>query len=260
MTSGEHRFIPVHDWVEKTVTDADRVIVVSNKFREEVIREIKGITKKTIVIPNGVNLELFKPNRKSPPTALYVGRFSKEKGIQFIPEIAEKVLKKDSRYKFVVVATKTNDEELLDVQNKFIELKEKYKKRFIWYDEPLKETEIAKLYQEAGVYVQPSIYETFGMCILEAMAAGTAVVGTKVGGIPEVIGNAGLLAKPDAKDISRKVLKLLGDTKLRKKYGALAIKRAQDFDWKDVAKQTLDLYSEVIEENKLKKQEIKNGK
>ena len=98
------------------------------------------------------------------------------------------------------------------------------------------------------------------MCILEAMATGRAVVGTKVGGIPGVIGNTGLLAKPDSKDISKKVLKLLGNINLRKKYGNLAAKRAKEFDWKIIATKTLEMYKEVIEENKIKKQKSKNGK
>ena len=260
MTKKESKFIPVHDWVEKTVVDADRIITVSEKFREEVIREMKGIARKTKVIPNGVNLDLFKPLRNNPKTVLYVGRFSKEKGIEMIPEIAEKVLKKDKRYKFIVAAAMTDLEELKWVAEKFNEYGKEYPGRFIWYKEPLNEEKIAALHRESSVYIQPSLYETFGMCVLEAMATGKGIVITNVGGMPELIGKTGLVSKPNAKEFSRKVLKLLEDNQLRKKYGKLCIEKAKQYDWKKIAKQTLNLYQEVIEENKEKREDEERNK
>ena len=255
MAGDEKKLLRIADWVEGTIVDADRLIAVSNKSREEILREFKGSAKKTEVIHNGVNLDLFKPGKRSPKTVLYIGRFSKEKGIKMIPEIAELILKKDKRHKFIAVAMKTEISELSElkeISDKFLELEKAYPGRFRWIKNSLTENEISELYLEAGVYVQPSLYETFGLSVLEAMATGRAVVATKVGGMPEVLGKTGLLAKVDPKDISRKILKLLTNEKLRKKYGKLAIERAKKFDWGIIAQQTLDLYKEVIDENKEK--------
>jgi glycosyltransferase involved in cell wall biosynthesis len=97
----ETKFVPIHDWVEKTVVDADRVTAVSNRFRDEVIREIKGINKKTITIYNGIKLSLFQPSKNSHPAVLFIGRFCKAKGIEMMPEIIEKVLKKIKNTNFI---------------------------------------------------------------------------------------------------------------------------------------------------------------
>jgi len=260
MTKEESKLIPIHEWLDRTVVDADRLIAASNKLRMEVIREFKGVAKKAVVIPNGVDLEKFKPAENSPLTVLYIGRFSKEKGIELIPEIAEEILEKNKKYKFIAVAEKTEFldlPELKEIEEKLIELEEKYKDRFIWIFKPLSEQEIAELYHEAGVYMQPSFYENMPLCILEAMACGKAIVATRVGGIPELLSKVGLLAKPDAKEIAKKALRLLKSSKLRKKYGELAAEKAKEFSWENIAKQTFELYQDVIREKKEDKEDKK---
>jgi len=258
MTINEKKFIPVHDWVEKTVIDADRLVAVSNKFREEVIREIKGVARKTVTIPNGVDLELFKPTKRNFRTVLYIGRFSKEKGIELIPGIIEKVIKRDKRNKFIIVADSGEIlPELEPIKKRIEELCKEYPKRIIWHSRPLTKEEISKLHGESEIYLQPSIYETFGMTVLEAMASGKVVVVTDVGGMPELVKNTGLIVRVDEKEISRKIIKLLENSKLRKKYKKLAAERAKEFEWGIIAKKTLDLYNEVIKENSKNKNEQK---
>ena len=257
MTQKEKQMIPIQGWIENTVIDSDRCIVVSEKFREEVIREIRGIAKKTVVIPNGVNLHIFTPQKKVPAVVLYVGRFSKEKGIEYLPEIIDSVLSKNKGASFIVVAADESQplSELEKIKEKFKDLQDKYRKRFIWYKKPLSELEIADLHKKSGVYIQPSSYETFGMGVLEAMACGRAVVATKVGGMPELLGKTGILVELSPKLFTKKILLLLANHSLRKKYGVMASKKAQNYSWRFVAQKTLDLYKEVIEENKKKVEE-----
>ena len=107
-------------------------------------------------------------------------------------------------------------------------------------------SEISKLYKQASIYVQPSFYETFGLCILEGMASGHAVVATNVGGIPEVVGDTGFLVEPDSRQISKKVLELLKSQKLRKHLGQKSLERAKAFDWSVIASKTINLYNEVL--------------
>jgi starch synthase len=254
MTPEDRKVTRIHEWVDRTVFDADRIIAVSNRSREDVIKAFKGISKKTVVIPNGVDLDIFKPSKKSPPVVFWVGRFSKEKGIGLIPEIVDRILKKNKRYKFIMVAPK-NDKieefpELSEIKKKIDELIKKYKNRFIWVDQPLSSKELDELHEKAGVYIQPSLYENAPLTILEAMACGEAIVATKVGGIPEQLGKTGLLAKVDAKDISNKAIRLLKNRDLRIKYSRLAAERAKQFSWMAMTKKTLELYKEIINERK----------
>jgi glycosyltransferase involved in cell wall biosynthesis len=260
MEKGKHKLIPVQGWADRTVLDADRVITVSNKFREEVIREIKGTSKNTVVIPNGINLNLFKPSKRTPLTVLYIGRFSKEKGVCLLPEVIEKVLQKDKRYKFIMVATLNNKTAALKTtQNELEEIEKKYPGRFTWHKNTLGEEEIVKLHKDSGVYIQPSMYETFGICVLEAMASGNPVIVTNVGGMPELVGNAGLIADKTPKDLSKKIINLLKNPSLRRKLGKRGITRAQNYCWKLISERTLDLYKEIIVENsnKMEKRNIR---
>ncbi len=256
MTAEDKKVIKIHEWVDATVVDADRLIVVSNKFREEIIKEFKGVARKTVVIGNGIDPETFIQEKSSPQTVLYIGRFSKEKGVSLIPEIAETILKKNKRYKFIAVALlggkAESIPELKEIIDKFKILEKEYTNRFIWKKDPLFMDQIAELHRKSGVYIQPSLYETFGICVLEAMATGRPVVVTNVGGMPELVGKAGLVAKPDAKDVSQKVIKLLKNKSLRLKLSKSGIEKSKQFDWKIIAQKTLDLYKEVIEENKQK--------
>ncbi len=163
-----------------------------------------------------------------------------------LPKIISDVLSSDSRYKYLLVCAKTPLPGLQNVQNQFIELRKKFPERFVWYDSPMMPSEISKLYKQASIYVQPSFYETFGLCILEGMASGHAVVATNVGGIPEVVGDTGFLVEPDSRQISKKVLELLKSQKLRKHLGQKSLERAKAFDWSVIASKTINLYNEVL--------------
>jgi glycosyltransferase involved in cell wall biosynthesis len=104
-------------------------------------------------------------------------------------------------------------------------------------------------YKSADIYVQPSRYETFGIAILEAMACGKTVVASNVGGIPFLVidGETGLLFENgNVRDLAEKILNLLNDKELREKMGKAGKKRAEEFTWDKIAKQTVEVYKEIL--------------
>jgi starch synthase len=129
-----------------------------------------------------------------------------------------------------------------------------------WVD---KEPKI-ELYTHAAVFCCPSIYEPFGIINLEAMACGTPVVGSAVGGIKEIIlhGETGYLVEleqhqeapyeavnPDkfARDLAAGINAIVADEALCRDMGAASRKRAEDtFSWKAIAQETLDLYKSLV--------------
>jgi starch synthase len=114
--------------------------------------------------------------------------------------------------------------------------------------------DVVQLYSHAAVFACPSVYEPFGLINLEAMACGTAVVASAVGGILEVVedGVTGLLvppARPD--DLAGAIRKLLDDPKRARQMGAAGRKRVEDkFSWASVAERTESVYRDAIEEFK----------
>ncbi|MDP1695398.1 MAG: glycosyltransferase family 4 protein [archaeon] len=245
MTEEEKKLFKVTSWIEDTLADADKLIAVSESVKKEVLNTFKGSSKRTVVIPNGVDLKLFNPSKNKSLNVLTVSRFSKEKGVDMLPEIIEGVLNANKKYTFTAILQETQIPTLKLVQDKFIELQKKYLGRFIWISRPLNVIELAKYYQNSNIYVQPSLYESFGLCILEAMACKNAIVATNVGGIPEVVGNSGILVEPKAKKITNEIIKLMRSPNLIKKYGSLAAERAKMFDWPIIAKSTLKIYKEL---------------
>ena len=125
----------------------------------------------------------------------------------------------------------------------------------VWIDRQLDRPSVAALYRAASVFVCPSVYEPLGIVNLEAMASGTAVVASDVGGIPEVVvdGETGYLvhydaAQPDAFEagLAQRVNEVVGQPALAEQFGAAGRLRAQtDFGWDAIAARTLAVYEEA---------------
>jgi len=102
---------------------------------------------------------------------------------------------------------------------------------------------LAKLYQSAEVFVYPSLYETFGLTILESMACGCPVITSNISSMPEIAGEAALLFSPrDVGALSDKILSVLEDGGLRKRMIEKGIRRASQFTWENTARKTLDAF------------------
>ena len=134
----------------------------------------------------------------------------------------------------------------------------------LWIEQMLDKTKVMALYARAGVFVCPSIYEPFGIINLEAMACGTAVVASAVGGIKEVVvdNETGFLVPLEqmsespfepkdsdkfARDLADAVNRVMADAGLRERFGAAGQRRAVErFSWRAIAEQTRDLYQSLI--------------
>jgi len=250
MSKEQKKYYQIFRWVESTVKYADALITVSNRIKLELMQNYPVKSEKIYYIPNGVDLELFNENQEfsEDKRILYVGRFSPEKGINFIPKIAREILVKNPEIKFEVVAPDKNQvipSSLEKIKREFEELEKQYPNRFIWHRESLSRTEIIKVFKRCLLYIQPSRYEAFGLTVLEAMACGKAVIVSNKGGLPEVVENAGIVIPLKTNLFVKEILKLVENFKLRERYARRAIERAKEFSWEDIAKRTLALYKKV---------------
>ena len=125
-----------------------------------------------------------------------------------------------------------------------------------WVKDMLPRNEVQQIYSGADVFVCPSIYEPLGIVNLEAMACGTAVVASNVGGIPEVVvdGETGVLVPYDAAataafeaDLAAAVNDVAADKERATQFGRAGRERAiRDFSWATIAAQTVDIYRSLI--------------
>jgi glycosyltransferase involved in cell wall biosynthesis len=103
------------------------------------------------------------------------------------------------------------------------------------------------LYRHAELFLFPSLYEGFGMPLLEAMASGCPVVASRISAIPEVTGDAGVLIDPhDPEEISGAIADLLLDDERRRDLSRRGIERAARFTWEETARKTLETYRRLL--------------
>jgi len=251
-------------WIEKTAyQSASGIIAVSKKMKRNVV-ELYGVDENKVkVIYNGIDPNFYHPifdeailhkygiNPKK-PFMLFVGRITRQKGIsqliQAIPKISENA-------QIVLCAGAPDTAELAEECKNLIEKAKEKRDGIIWIQEMVPHTDLRVLYSHATVFATPSLYEPFGIINLEAMACGTPVVGSAVGGIPEIIvdGETGFLVNLDLEnlekfqnDLAEKLNLLLENPELAKKTGEASRKRAETvFCWQSIAEQTLNFYKEL---------------
>jgi alpha-maltose-1-phosphate synthase len=267
--SGYH----VSTWVEKTAyQNADGVVAVSRSMQTDV-QDLYGVApEKVRVIYNGIDVSTYKPNLDpavlqhyhidpKQPYVLFVGRITHQKGIMHllnaIPDL------KDGVQVVLCAADPDTSEIAQETAAKIEALRSQTGKCVHWISAFVPQEHIIPLYSQAAVFICPSIYEPFGIINLEAMACGTPVVASAVGGIKEVVlpGETGLLVPleatcPDlhtakasrkfAKDLALAVNQLLDNPETRQEMGIKARQRVLDeFSWTSIARQTLEFYREV---------------
>lgn len=106
--------------------------------------------------------------------------------------------------------------------------------------------QVLDLYASAALFAYPSLYEGFGLPVLEAFASGVPVLTSNISSLPEISGGAALEVDPlSVGAITEGLHALLGDTALRRRYASLGIERAKAFSWKHCAEQTLAVYRQL---------------
>ena len=110
--------------------------------------------------------------------------------------------------------------------------------------------DLPKIYPAADVFVFPSLYETFALVCLEAMASGLPVLASRVGGIEDYLRDEenGLFIKRDGQDIAQKLDRVLADAGLRARLRSNGLKTAANYSWDKIAQQYLRLFDQLMME------------
>jgi len=262
-------------WVERTAyVNADGVIAVSASMREDV-HELYGVPRDRIrVIHNGIDLHQYRPTPNPAVLikhgidpdrrfVLFVGRITRQKGIIHLVEAIRSIR---PGVQVVLCAGAPDTPEIgREMAERVDRARLETENPIIWIPEIVPKDEIISLYTHASLFVCPSVYEPFGIINLEAMACGTPVVASAVGGIIEVVvpGKTGLLVPIDAKgggdfepkdparfamDLAEAMNKLLDDPDRLKEMGARSRERVEHFfSWTSIARWTMDFYWDLVQ-------------
>ncbi|RRJ87206.1 glycogen synthase [Gulosibacter macacae] len=262
-------------WMERDAyTNADRIIAVSNGMRNDILRSYPQLDPaKVVTIYNGIDIDEWQPvndpefvrslgidpDRRS---VIFVGRITRQKGLPYLLR-ALRELPEDVQIVLCAGAPDTKEIEA-EVRGLVTELQQE-RDGVHWISEHLPRPQIMALLTQAQVFMCPSIYEPLGIVNLEAMACGTAVVGSGTGGIPEVVldgatgrivpieqvqDGTGTPIDPDkfVADLAATLNEVLADPEKAAEYGRAGRERVeQEFTWKRISEQTQALYRELIE-------------
>jgi glycosyltransferase involved in cell wall biosynthesis len=234
---------------------AEKIISVSHRVALE-FRAIGVPKEKIAIIPNGIDLEEYKQLpmgdsfrkrldiKDNEKIVLTVGRLEKIKGFQYLIRALPSIIEEVGSTKLVIAGPDFN----YGAQLKRLTEEANVQDNVIFYG-PINGKEKFEAFSAANIVAVPSIYEGFGMLLLEAMAAGKPLVATNTGAAPEIIRNGknGILVNPsDVEDLAGKIIKLLSDDQLMYLIGQESRKTVEAFDWEKVSEQIHKLYIDCL--------------
>lgn len=246
---------------------ADRIVAASEIELHELSSLYDADPRMVRVVPLGVDTELFRPTRQADArralgrdacgnVLLFVGRIEQIKGIEVLLRALGLLFfrRPDLRANtcLLVVGGATDPEEDGTESEKIAELRRMVAahrmEENVEFVGAVDQRELGLYYAAADVCAVPSLTESFGLVALEAMACGTPVVATRVGGLQTVVTEtSGLLVPPsDYQALAEATARLLDDVELRQRLSVGARARARQFTWDRVADAIEDVYAEVL--------------
>jgi len=208
------------------LTEAKSITVVSNEIKDKLEKDFKNLKIDTISM--GVDSNQFNPNRYDPkikdeysisgPFLLFVGRLTEVKGVKYLIKAIPLIVKKNPKVKLLIIGSGTLENELKELTHR-LKLD-----KYIIFIGALTNSDLPKYYATADIFVGPSIKtkggdrEGFGLTFVEAAFSNCIPVGTKIGGIPNIIQNnktGFMVREKNSQSIAKTVIRLLEDEKLR---------------------------------------------
>lgn len=265
----------VSSWSERNAMEyADAVIAVSARMKDAILDAYPRISPdKVHVVLNGIDTELWYPRPTweeskeqngwsvleelgvdpSRPMVAFVGRITRQKGVAHLVKAASLF---DDGVQLVLCAGAPDTPEIAKETEQLVHDLQEKRDGIFWVQDMLPKEKIQEILTAADSFVCPSIYEPLGIVNLEAMACGTAVVASDVGGIPEVVvdGETGTLVHYEESDpegfergIAAAVNNMVADRDRAAKVGQAGKKRAEDvFSWENIAQQTVEVYKSLM--------------
>lgn len=245
------------EWTKYSAHNAKKIFTISESSKSDIIKEYQALPEDVIVTYPGIkgklmdNAELTMENLEkkfhiSKHYILFVGTIQPRKNIARLIEAFATVLQntKKKDVDLVIVGKKGwQYEDILEAPEKF------HVSDHVKFLDFVSDEDLPSLYANALCYVLPSLYEGFGLPVLEAMKFDCPVITSNVSSMPEAGGDAALYVDPtDVSDIAQKIVSLIDNEKLRKELIEKGQKQIKKFSWEKTAKETLAVLEKIAKE------------
>lgn len=239
-----------HRWLPRILPRVDGVITVSESSRQDIMRYLNISPDNIYTTVEGVN-SAFKPASSdeiarirnkyhiSEPYILYIGSVEERKNLSRVLEAYARL--GETTHKLVVVGAKKWKYQQINETLATLDLGDR-----VVFTGYVAEADLPILCSGADVFVFPSLYEGFGLPVLEAMASGTPVVTSNVSSLPEVAGDAAITVDPyDVDMITDAMHGLLTTPERQHEFAEKGLLRAAAFTWERAAQQILEIYNSI---------------
>jgi glycosyltransferase involved in cell wall biosynthesis len=240
--------------LKRAVKQARLFICVSQTTADDLIDYVKSewqidLSERVEVILEGVNEQFFEPTADSvledlplpeAPFVLAAGAISPRKNLNSVIKAFEK-LKQESDLHLVVVGGQGWGNTGVEALVEQLQLKDRV--HFLGY---VTDAQLRALYCKAAVFVYPSLFEGFGLTVLEAMASGCPVITSNLSCLPEISGDGALLIDPNSpEELAEAIYNVTTKLELRRNLIDKGKSRASSFTWKRCAQETIDVYNSL---------------
>lgn len=233
-------FYPLYKLIH---TQAQAIHAISAALKNRAVK-LGAPPENVFVIANGIDLDKFQPlgRERFPYRVITVARLEKVKGVEYLIRAAPLVLKQVPQAEFLIIGVGSQRQSLVNLAS---QLGVSGKINFLG---EIAHEQLPDFLNTGSIFVGPSLQEGLGVAFLEAMACGLAVIGTRVGGIPDLIEDDvnGLLVKPaDPAVLAAAISKLLKDNQLREKFSANSANLIKNFFWDMIVKKVAGLFNRI---------------
>jgi glycosyltransferase involved in cell wall biosynthesis len=242
-----------HAWLPWAVRAADAVLTDSRRSREDIVTHLRVAPERVVVVPLAADRR-FRPMRAAEidpvltlygverPYILYVGSLEARKNLRRLLEAYARLRQWSGHWTLVIVGARRVDASPIFETARQLRLESHV--RFTGY---VDDHHLPALYAGADLFVFPSLYEGFGLPVLEAMASGTPVVTSNSSSLPEVAGDAALLVDPTCVEaLAEAMRRVLNDAELQADLCGRGLERAAEFSWERTARETVEVYRKVL--------------
>ena len=257
------------NWTKFSAENADHIITISECSKNDIVKQYKSVKESITVAYPGYDKKKFVVFSKLSSTErssefvvkevkkkykvgdnyiIYIGTIQPRKNLLRLIEAFARMVKDINNLELVVVGKTKGEgkqgwmyEDILRAP-KNLGIEERVK--FLGF---VPTDNLSVLLSGATAFIQPSLWEGFGIPVVEAMASGTPVIVSDVSSLPEVVGKAGLLVDPYSIDqIEQAIRTISTDKKLRQKYSKEGIVQAKKFSWEKMAKEVLKVFERIV--------------
>lgn len=240
--------------IKNSALRADIILVPSFSTKKDIVEIYKIPEEKIKVLYLGVNKDIFKPIEKDiskmklrkyfdeEKYILTVATSIKRKNLPFLLDVYAALKEKNIEEKLVIIAGSNSlKKEILNL------IKQKNLEKCVYCFAEIPEDDLPYFYSAAELFVFLSLYEGFGLPVVEAMSCGVPVIVSNISSLPEIVKDAGICISPYDKDEAvGQILKVINDSDLKSKLKEKGLERSKLFDWKKFAESVVEIYEKLI--------------